>query len=309
MKGLVCRNISKRYPTGKVALKSMSLSVESKGIFALIGRNGAGKTTLVRILATQMMPTSGTASIDGIDIIREPGRLRQEIAIVPQEARAIPWLTPMETVYSYLLWRGFESGEAKKRARKALNDVGMGDQADKMNQYLSGGMKRKVLVATVIASEARIIFLDEPTTGLDPISRSDLWKMLAKLKKERFIFLTTHYLDEAEKLADSIAIVEEGKLVASGTIEELRGKVKYPYSIKLLDGNTKVPKVRGKVIKGLDGSIQILTGEDEAYSVSKELIKKGTKFALGPLTLDDIFYSLVRKKIEGDDDGDEEENW
>ncbi|MDE1824670.1 MAG: ATP-binding cassette domain-containing protein, partial [Candidatus Micrarchaeota archaeon] len=110
MQGLVCSNISKRYETGKVALNKLSMSVESKGIFALIGRNGAGKTTLIRILATQLSPTSGAASLNGVDIIKDPHGIRERIAIVPQEARATPWLTPHETIFSYLLWRGFDTG-------------------------------------------------------------------------------------------------------------------------------------------------------------------------------------------------------
>ncbi|MDE1823578.1 MAG: ABC transporter ATP-binding protein [Candidatus Micrarchaeota archaeon] len=308
MQGLVCSNISKRYETGKVALNKLSMSVESKGIFALIGRNGAGKTTLIRILATQLSPTSGAASLNGVDIIKDPHGIRERIAIVPQEARATPWLTPHETIFSYLLWRGFDTGEAHERADRAIKRLAIEEYADKSNRFLSGGIKRKVLVATVIASEAELIFLDEPTTGLDPISRNDLWNVLNELKKDRFIFLTTHYLEEAERLADNIGIIENGKLLGIGTLEELRKKVKYPYSIKMLDAGKKAavrPK-SGKVIRGLDGNSQILTSQKEAYAISDQFIKKGIKFSMNPISLDDIFYYLVKKPIENGEEHEEE---
>jgi ABC-2 type transport system ATP-binding protein len=148
--------------------------------------------------------------------------LREKIAIVPQEARTIRWMTPKQTVFSYLLWRGYSVKDARRMASESLARLGLTPYQDMLNTRLSGGMKRKVLIATVTASEAEIIFLDEPTTGLDPISRRELWDILHELGKSRFIFLTTHYLEEAEQLADQIGILKEGKLVALGSLQELR---------------------------------------------------------------------------------------
>jgi ABC-2 type transport system ATP-binding protein len=152
--------------------------LETTGIFALIGRNGAGKTTLVRILATELEPTSGSASINGMNILKQADKLREKIAIVPQEARAIRWMTPKQTVMSYLLWRGYSYKNARTLADESLEKMGLKNYANVLNTNLSGGTKRKVLIATVTASEAEIIFLDEPTTGLDPISRRELWEIL-----------------------------------------------------------------------------------------------------------------------------------
>jgi ABC-2 type transport system ATP-binding protein len=308
MKMLICRNISKKYGKDKYALKNISFSVPSTGIFALIGRNGAGKTTLTRILATQLNPTSGSASIDGIDVIRDPKALREIIASVPQEARAINWLTPKQFVFSYLLWRGYGYGEAKRKASESMKRLGIGRYMDMASRKLSGGTKRKVMVATVMASEARIIFLDEPTTGLDPLSRIELWNILAELKKDHFIFLTTHYLEEAERLADNIAIMDDGRIMAMGTLDQLRRKVRYPYSIKILSDYQAARPNKGTLTKGIDGHQQILTSEEEAREISKRLIAKRVKFSMSPISLDDIFYYIVKKSIE-EENYDDEKEW
>ena len=306
MEQLTVRGLTKEYEKGKKALKSFSLSVPAKGIFALIGRNGAGKTTLVRILSTQLTPTSGSAQILGLDILKDTDALREMIACVPQEGRAVGWLTPRQFLSSYLMWRGFSSKEANVLLEKSLDELGIKKYADTLNRLLSGGTKRKVLVGMVMASGAKVIFLDEPTTGLDPISRDELWKTLVKLKKDHFIFLTTHYLEEAEKLADKIGVVEDGRLMALGTVEELRRKVKYPYSIKILSNHKMIKPKKGEIIRGVDGHYQIVTTEKEAGRISKHLINRGVRFSMNPLTLDDIFYYIVKKPIE-EESYDEEE--
>ena len=161
-----CNNLTKVYRDHKKALDNVSFSVETNGIFGLIGRNGAGKTTLIRILATELEPTSGTVSINGIDVLSQSGMLREKIGIVPQEARAIRWMTPKQTVLSYLLWRGYPYKQANQLAVESLKKLKIEQYSDILNSRLSGGTKRKVLIATVTASEADIIFLDEPTTAI-----------------------------------------------------------------------------------------------------------------------------------------------
>ena len=293
MDQLVTERLSKTYGGPSMALQDVSLSAPSSGIFALIGRNGAGKTTLVRILATELAPTSGSAWINGIDVVREDKRLRERIAIVPQEARTISWMTPKQATTTYLMWRGFDYSEAKKRADESLARLKLDKFADTLNRKLSGGTKRKALAAMVLASEADIIFLDEPTTGLDPISRKDFWGILRELAKDRFIFLTTHYLEEAEQLADTLAILGGGRLVAVGTVPAIRARTRYQFSIKL-PANSPLPSVaQGEVTTGKDGQVQILTNEDEAFSLSKRLSGSGTRFSIAPVSLDDIFFQLV----------------
>ncbi|HLN88433.1 MAG TPA: ABC transporter ATP-binding protein [Candidatus Binatia bacterium] len=294
---LECKEITKVYEDHRKALDNVSFSVETNGIFGLIGRNGAGKTTLIRVLATELEPTSGTASINSNDILADTDELREKIAIVPQEARAIRWMTPKQTVMSYLLWRGYPYKQANQLAIESLKKLKIEQYADTLNSRLSGGTKRKVLIATVTASEADIIFLDEPTTGLDPISRRELWDILRDLGKDRFIFLTTHYLDEAEQLADRIGILKDGKLVSIGTLQDLRGSSKYQYSIKL-PPKTRFPSLKdGEVVTSKSGYSQIMTNEVEAFRLARLLSEEGVKFSITPVTLDDIFFSIVGQKM------------
>ena len=293
---LECNGLTKVYEDHRKALETVSFSVETNGIFGLIGRNGAGKTTLIRILATELEPTAGNASINGLNILTQENQLREKIAIVPQEARAIRWMTPKQTVFSYLLWRGYAYNDAKKLADESLAKLGLKQYAGVLNSRLSGGTKRKVLIATVTASEADIIFLDEPTTGLDPISRRELWEILRELGKDRFIFLTTHYLEEAEQLADRIGVLNDGKLVSVGTLSELRHSSKYQYSIKL-PPNIPLPTLKdAEVTTSKTGVTQIMTHEEEAFRLAKLLAEQGIKFSITPVTLDDIFFSLVGQK-------------
>ncbi len=295
-------SLTKIYDNQYKALDCVSFSVETNGIFGLIGRNGAGKTTLIRILATELEATSGAARIDGYDIIKEPGIVREKIAIVPQEARAIRWMTPKQTVFSYLLWRGYSYKEAHRLADESLARLGLKQYANELNSKLSGGTKRKVLIATVTASEANIIFLDEPTTGLDPISRRELWDILRELGKTRFIFLTTHYLEEAEQLADQIGILKDGKLVSLGTLAELRSNSKHQYSIKLAP-KTEIPQIAGATVTvSQTGITQILTSEAEAFRLAKSLSEQDVRFSIAPVTLDDIFFYLVGEKAGEDNE-------
>ncbi|MGI0100317.1 MAG: ABC transporter ATP-binding protein [Candidatus Micrarchaeaceae archaeon] len=303
---LVCRNVTKKYDAGSTALDSVSLSIPLKGIFALIGRNGAGKTTLTRILATQLMPSSGSAEISGIDVVAKAGRIRELIAALPQEARAVQWLTPKQSVMSYLLYRGMGLGSANLTAEKALASLGLKQYSNKLNRLLSGGMKRKVLIAMVLASGCKILFVDEPTTGLDPLSRSELWDALSRLKKTHFIFLTTHYLEEAERLADTIGILDKGKLIASGTMDELRKSVRYQYSIMILQKGVRMEPRHGSIVNVENGFKQIITTEEEAERIGKALIRDGIRFSMNPISLEDIFYYYVKKPIESEK---EQEEW
>ncbi len=298
---LECKQLTKVYQDHRKALDDVSFSVETNGIFGLIGRNGAGKTTLIRILATELEPTSGTASINSLDILKQTDVLRERIAIVPQEARVIRWMTPKQTVMSYLLWRGYTFRDANNLAAESLVRLGLQEYSDILNSRLSGGTKRKVLIATVTASEADIIFLDEPTTGLDPISRRELWEILRELGKTRFIFLTTHYLEEAEQLADRIGILKDGKLVSMGTLAELRKSSKHQYSVKL-PPKVRVPQLQhATVTVSKAGVTQIMTDEVEAFRLARLFSEQGAKFSITPVTLDDIFFHLVGQKVSDEE--------
>jgi len=151
------------------------------------------------------------------------------------------------------------------------------------------------MVATVLASEAQVIFLDEPTTGLDPISRREFWATLREVGKERFTFLTTHYLEEAEELGDHVGILDQGRLIRFGTLKELRESVSHNYSLRIFSTQRdQIPNpTEGETVVGVNGNVSIFTTEGEAYRMSRELARRGLKFAISPISLDDIFLYLV----------------
>ncbi len=289
---ILANNLSKVYSEGNLALDGVTFDLEHRGIFSLIGQNGAGKTTLVRILSTQLMPTSGTAAIDELDVVRDAVKIRERIAAVPQEARAVPWMTPSQTVTAYLMWRGYSHSDSRQMARDAIRKFGMEGFEDVKNRKLSGGQKRKVLVSSVLSCEADLIFLDEPTTGLDYISRKELWNILASLRHDRSIVLTTHYLEEAEVLGDHIGVLKDGRMVGFGTLQELRKITKYPLGIRIFDGSYDVSSVRGKAVM-MDGSVQVFTTEDEVFSIVNDLITKRIMFTVQETSLNTIFETLV----------------
>ena len=293
-----CDNLSKTYKdASQKALDKVSFSVSESGIFGLIGRNGAGKTTLVRILATELLPSSGSAWINGLDVVKDANALRQQIAIVPQEARPIPWMTPRQTVLSYLLWRDLGYRAAKTRADEYLALVGLGGKENTMNRWLSGGMKRKLMVATVLASEAKIIFLDEPTTGLDPLSRREFWKLLKEICQNHFIFLTTHYLEEAEELASVIGILDCGKMKGVDSLDGLRRVLKYPYSIRL-ESSSESEQILHQHASGeilhRGSQLRALTTEDEALALASLFHDRHQKVWMEPVSLEDIFLHFVQ---------------
>ncbi len=294
---LRAEKVSKIYGSKNYALKEVSFDINLNGIFTIIGKNGAGKTTLIRISSTQLLPTSGKITVNGYDVVKDAENIREFIAAVPQEARAIPWLTPIQTVLSYLMWRGYSYREAKEKGKDALRSLGLGEVENEKNRKLSGGQKRKVLVATVIASDAPLIFLDEPTTGLDYLSRKELWDLLSAMKKDRLIILTTHYLEEAEILGDRIGILDQGKLIGIGNIDELREKMKYPYSLKVYsDININVED--GLIKKSANGEIQVYTTKDQVYKIAMKLITENIRFTVQEVSLGNIFEFLVGDHIE-----------
>ena len=292
--------ISKTYAAGNMALTGVSFNFSLNGIFSLIGKNGAGKTTLIRILSTQLLPSSGKASINGMDVVNQAKEIREIVAAVPQEARAVPWMTPLQTLTSYLMWRGYTHSRSMDMGRDVLRTLGLEKQEDMKNRNLSGGQKRKVLVATALASEATLIFMDEPTTGLDFISRKELWEVLVSMKRDRLIILTTHYLEEAEELGDLLGIMNEGKMVGFGSLDELRRRVKFPLGIRIFSRDFSVPDHIGDVVTLSNNELQVNTTEDGAYRLVNDLLARHIKFTVQEISLNTIFESMVNGS-EGDE--------
>src|SRR5215469_4093698 len=204
-----------------VVLDGIDLDVAPGTIYALLGPNGAGKTTIVRILTTLLKPDDGTARVDGFDVLSQPARVREAISLTGQFAAVDEILTGRENLIMIAKLRRVKS--AGKVADELLQRFGLADTAGRRVSTYSGGMRRRLDLAMSLTGNPRIIFLDEPTTGLDPEGRIEVWQVIQNLADSgTTVFLTTQYLDEAERLADRIAILHEGTIIVTGTLEELR---------------------------------------------------------------------------------------
>jgi len=295
-------NLSKIYKgTSLPALDNISLKIDQGQIFTLLGRNGAGKTTFVRICATQLLPTSGTLKVLGYDVIRQAENIRKFISVVPQEGRPLRALTPWDHVYNWLKIRGEDKYIAKIKTETILQRFELLKVKDKPAMNLSGGMKQKILVAMATAVDADLLFLDEPTIGLDPVSRRQVWTLIQDLKKEgKTILLTTHYMDEAEILSDKIVIIDNGKIVKEGNINELRKII--PQNIRM-DISKKIPDIEilkryGNVVEIGTDIIRLFTFKSHIEELSDLAIKNNVSFNISPITLDDIFVYLVGNTIK-----------
>ncbi len=219
-------NISKRFGA-LLAVDQVSFQVEAGSIFGLLGPNGAGKSTLIRMLTTLVPPTSGTAIVAGRDIVRDPNAVRTRIGVIPQNMTSDPELTCAENIGIHARLYGITGARRRQRTQELLEAVNLGDRADAMAATLSGGMRRRLEIARGMVHDPQILFLDEPTTGLDPVSRISVWEMITHLRAQqgRTIFLTTHYMDEADRLCDRLAIVDRGRIVALDTPVALKSSV------------------------------------------------------------------------------------
>ena len=214
------RGLRKSYAQLQV-LKGVDFDVARGSIFALLGSNGAGKTTIVRILATLLKPDGGTASVNGCDVLSQPARVRQAISLTGQFAAADQILTGRENLV--MIARLRQVANPRRVADDLLERFGLADAAGRRVAAYSGGMRRRLDIAMSLIGDPRIIFLDEPTTGLDPQGRIEVWQVIQNLADSgTTVLLTTQYLEEAEKLADRIAILHEGRIIVSGTLAELR---------------------------------------------------------------------------------------
>ncbi len=222
---LVIHKLEKTYADGVRALNGVSLTVPKGDFFALLGPNGAGKTTLIGIVTGLVNKTGGAVSVFGIDIDRSAEEARTTIGLVPQEVNVNPFEKPLDILVNQAGYYGVPRAVAVPRAEQILEDLGLYDKRDQPSNKLSGGMKRRLMIARGIIHEPRLLILDEPTAGVDVELRRSMWDYLQGLtKKGVTILLTTHYLEEAEQLCKHVAIINKGEIVANGTMEEVLAK-------------------------------------------------------------------------------------
>ena len=288
--------------TSHLALDCVSMDVKSGMVFTLLGRNGAGKTTFVRICATQLNQSSGNVHVLGYDVKSQTKQIRQLISIVPQEGRPLRALTAWDHVYNWLQIRGVSQGNAREKTTDILHRLELYDMRDRPAMNLSGGMKQKILVAMAMAVDSELLFLDEPTIGLDPVSRRQVWAAVMDWKKRgKTVFLTTHYMDEAEVLSDYLVIIDRGRIAGNGTMKELRQIIPHNTRVDIAKGDMdeKLLSQYGSVVD-TGGSFRVFTYEDAARELSSFAINRNVPFSVSPVTLDDVFVSLVGGREVGD---------
>ena len=228
--GIEVRGLVREYKKGPRAVDGIDISVAPGEIYGFLGPNGAGKSTTVHVLTTLLPPTSGTALVAGYDVVKDGPKIRGLIGVALQEAALDPLLTARDHLRLQATLQSVPKQQRGPRAEELLHRVGLVDAADRKVAGYSGGMKRRLDLALALVHSPRILFLDEPTTGLDPQSRTDIWNEVALMRREAgvTVFLTTQYLEEADVLADRVGIIDNGKIVAEGTPAELKAEIGRP---------------------------------------------------------------------------------
>lgn len=283
------RGLRKSYKD-KAVLKELNLSVQTGTIFALLGPNGAGKTTLIRILSTLASPDAGRASVAGYDVVREKNKVKRSISLTGQFAAVDEVLTGEENIRMMCRLTGCTAAEAKARTTELLKQFQLEEAAGKRAGTYSGGMRRRLDLALSLVANRPVLFLDEPTTGLDTISRRALWEMILKLKQQGItILLTTQYLEEADELADRIAVIHGGRIVAEGTAEELKSRVGGEV-IELRDGKDEL--IRSIPTSGGLADIRLAMNELAAQYPAD------TRIAIRKPSMDDAFLALTKSPAE-----------
>jgi len=294
------------------AVDSIDLQVRAGTIFGLLGPNGAGKTTIVRILATLLRPDAGQALVLGHDVVHAPDDVRSMISLTGQFASVDEDLTGYENLVLVARLLGLSRAQAKARTRELLHAFDLGDAADKQVKAYSGGMRRRLDIAASIVRTPRLLFLDEPTTGLDPRSRNQVWDLIRTLVAQgTTLLLTTQYLEEADRLADRIAVIDHGRVIAEGTSTELKASIGTSVLHLTIRDATQTAAARELITTRLGETVHVeadtdtitvrLSDPDRAVLVLNELQAADialAEFSLGQPTLDEVFFALTGRAAD-----------
>jgi len=300
---IVADGLEKRYPGNVTALDGLSFSVEPGTIFGLLGPNGAGKSTTVKVLTTLSRPDAGKGSVAGFDVLAEPEQVRRVIGTIGQRIAVDVDATGRENLALAGRVNGLGGRALRERTAELLERFGLADAADRVARTYSGGMQRKLDVAMGLIHRPRVLFLDEPTTGLDPEARADLWAEIERLTRadELTILLTTHYLEEADRLASRLAIVDHGRVVATGSPEELKAELRGDaIVVELADGPderavsvlTRIPGIGESLVDGRSLRARVDRGASAVPAVLSALEGAGIGVAsvtVSRPSLDDVY--------------------
>jgi ABC-2 type transport system ATP-binding protein len=314
------RSLRRTFKGGVEAVRDIDLGISRSEVFGFLGPNGAGKTTTVRMLCTLLPPTAGSASVGGIDVVADPAAVRRRIGVALQEIGLDPVQTGRELLELQCGLYGITGAEARARTEELLELVGLTEAADRRTKTYSGGMKRRLDLASALVHSPEVLFLDEPTTGLDPASRLTVWDEVRRINSSgTTVFLTTQYLEEADQLCDRVAIIDAGAIVAEGTPASLKAQMGHDVVRVELEGAD--PVRTEAALEGLLGLERVVTEadalalyvEDGAASIA-EIVRRLDRadirvgaISVSRPTLDDVFLRATGRRLEGAEEGHEEQ--
>jgi len=317
---IVARELVKHYSPEVKAVNGIDLDIERGRIFAFLGANGSGKTTTVRMLTTLLRPTSGRAEVDGLDVLARAGEVRRRIGVALQDVSLDDLQTGRELLRLQARLYGVPADRIGERAEHLMKVVDLVDAAGRLVKTYSGGMKRRLDLAAALVHEPKIVFLDEPTTGLDPISREAIWRYVRELNEEEGVtfFLTTQYLEEADRLADQVAIIDAGRIVAEGSPAELKATIGTDVvTVRVGRGDEEVSRAAGALrqldaadIRVLEDSVVVYI-KDGSTAIPRivllltEASIQMEEVTLARPTLDDVFLRKTGHHLEADETGEE----
>jgi ABC-2 type transport system ATP-binding protein len=297
-------NLTKRF-NSLVAVDGIELNIRKGELFALLGPNGAGKTTTINMLCCLLKPSKGTAQIMGYDILKQPFKVKEIIGVAPQETAISEHLNTKENMGLIGRIHSVSSAELKIRSKQLLETMGLESRAKDQVRKFSGGMKRRLNIMMALIHNPKVLFLDEPTLGLDPQARRAIWEYITRLKGKKTILLTTHYMDEADFLADRIGIMDEGKIVALGTSKELKARMLEKKTM-IVSAQNLTPKVMEEMRKryaevSISGDTMLITDSKLDFKAivdrSQSAGAKVRSAYIKEPTLEDIFIHLTGKEL------------
>ena len=318
MPAIEVEGLEREFAGGVRAVCGVDLEVAEGEIYGFLGPNGAGKTTTVRMLTTLLQPSGGRATVAGHDVVRDAAAVRRAIGVALQEAALDPLMTGRELIRLQATLHGMPKRECQARAEALLKRVDLLEAADRRVETYSGGMQRRLDLAAALVHEPRVLFLDEPTTGLDPVSRKTIWEEVDALNKEgTTVFLTTQYLEEADVLANRVGIIDRGELVAEGTPAALKADIGNPHlELAIVEGSAEhageVVGRLGKQLPSKDGKVlvELEKGATEVAGVVRALDDAGIQVESLELiepSLDDVFVAKTGYHLAEEEDTGEHE--
>ena len=285
-------NLVKRYKNGTEATRGIDFDIRKGEAVAILGANGAGKTSFLRQLTTELKPTSGSVKIFGVDAVKNANRAKTLMGVTPQEAGVFETLTVTEHLELFGKFKGLDKQTARSQAFEIIKNLELENEMKRKVGELSGGQKRRILIGLAFLGNPPLLILDEPTTGLDPVSRRAVWHLLKKINKNgATVVLSTHYLEEAEFLSDRIAFIKSGKIVADGSLTELSAGFPNKYRVNYLNGNGQIPAPHVEFFADFSAAQKFIqTNKFDEYQLSKS-------------SLEDVYFSVIGEHFEAEKNG------